>query len=367
MKNIITNSSNNRVILPICNSFLKAWPAYGFLISIILCKKTSYDWLINCLVQTKGIITCASQQSGGRLYPAFEFIPEQYANQHSGIFHYCPFIDYIPFRRDFINKKYSSFVNFLINMLDNGYYASAQLDQFFGPLSYQKFGSLHTNYIYGYDSVSEKIYMADNFDHGKFSFLEASFSEVDKAFSLIDDSKNIYKNEIYKNIHLFQVEDIEYKFDIFLMRDLFREYLDSKPDFGIQYRIFNGNLVNNYQYGFNNYSLFQEYLHELLEGNTDYQVDHRFLSFLIDHKVMMKRRIIYLQENNYIMKSDKILRIFDTIESYSRTALNIFLKYIIAKNRECIERVSMKLEDIQLLEKIALDSVMEDIIHRYPN
>ena len=66
------------------------------------------------------------------------------------------------------------------------------------------YGFHHPTFIYGYDGGERIVYIADNFERGKYGTKKISYDQLDRAFRLVPD--DMWKYGVY----LYRVTSAQY-------------------------------------------------------------------------------------------------------------------------------------------------------------
>ena len=113
------------------------------------------------------------------------------------MFDLCPFIDKYVLPRSFVFGLFSKFHSFVISAIEEGFYISTFLDQFFRDDMHGNHGYHHPTFIYGYDDAAKCVYITDNFENGKYAKKQISYDQLDTAFSLITGQEWCYGVILY--------------------------------------------------------------------------------------------------------------------------------------------------------------------------
>ncbi len=340
-----------KVILPLKDNILRAWPEDNFLLSIIQNKETAYDWIMNYLIQTVAVI---GDNGEGRI----KFYPSGEHHKRVNLYDLCPFIRKYTVPMGIILEKYNTFSNFLVYALNNGFYVSNILDQYFIPLlNGKKNYFYHPNYIYGYN-LSEKIFsICDNFELGKYKSIEVSFDLINEAFILLDS----FPWEIYEaSANLYEVVDTKFKFDLNLFIELLNDYLLSRNNLG--------NLDNyirpqdrNICFGIGCYDVLYDYVKKIVDKNGEELIDLRSFVFLIDHKTLMRLRVEFLKFRGYLSRNTLAMKIIENLENHCIKTLNLAIKYNFTKDPNIIHKLMETLENIKKMDKEVISMLVDEL------
>lgn len=124
--------------------------------------------------------------------------------------------------RSLVKSKWKSFTEFLIDMIDDGYYVHCLVDTYHIKAykdTYQNSHFWHNITIYGYNQKEKEFNVADSFYNGKFEKKMASFNEIDKSF--IDT----YKEDWLDGIILLKLKEEPYA-GVFYAPELIQKEID---------------------------------------------------------------------------------------------------------------------------------------------
>lgn len=349
------NSRKN--ILPLASVEIRAWPEQNFLFGILKELDNGLDWIMSNFIQLRGAHYMRYQ--GGDVDASVTFYPYSIHQLTPNMFDLCPFIDKYTIPKSLVKNVYGNFHKFVMDTIDEGYYISVFLDQFFRTDMAGKYGFHHPTFIYGYDNSKKKIYIVDNFENGKYGKKQISYSQLNDAFNLVSGSMWEVSVFLYKTIpfhfeyvHNFVKEQIE-------------DYIN--PGKGICY--FNKTVcpesfhnddeyLNEVFFGVDCYQLIDQCLEAITTDNSNYSSkDWRSLVQLCDHKHLMLRRYEYMCDQGYLSWSNKLRENMENLEQECLIAQNMYVKYAVSGNVNIIKRlrermIDIKEKDILIMEKL---------------
>ena len=105
---------------------------------------------------------------------------------YSGSGFACPFLDAQWIGRSLIDGGYGSVVPFLIESIDDGYYARLTVDEFYlpGRTSYRRRHFMHSLLVHGYDRGRGLFRAAGYLANGEYGSSPVSFTELEEAFAV---------------------------------------------------------------------------------------------------------------------------------------------------------------------------------------
>ena len=258
-------------ILPLETVPLTAWAEQNFLFGIVKSQVTGWDWLLNQFIQLRGAHYVNFEY--GAVDSSITFYPYSIHQLAPNMFDLCPFINKYTIPKKYVMNHYESFYDFVKETLDDGFYLSTFLDQFFRK-DRDGEGFRHPNFIYGYNKKNDSVYLADNFEYGKFCKKEISRIDLERAFELVSD--NLWEVSVF----LYKLVDYHHQFNSKYVKEQIEDYLH--PNRGICY--FNRTVciepvhmdehyLNEVYFGVECYDLLRNYIVALIEGNNVYLND----------------------------------------------------------------------------------------------
>ncbi|REK77603.1 hypothetical protein [Paenibacillus paeoniae] len=281
------------------------------------------------------------------------------------LFGNVPWLQYRQTNKDTLANLEIDIHRFLQLHLDEGYYCSTYVDEYYIPNSISN-GVHHFSHdlmVFGYDR-NRQIYNIAIFDKNRqFSFQEVTFENFSLAY---------YNDTGQKGISLCRkVEPREYggsRFGAQLGRyDLeLQTLLDSMSDYlhsvNTSKRLrFHYESIKGY-YGLEIYTGLQEYFRLLAEGSLN--LDVRPLHILWEHKKMMTARIRYLQEQGALGEDSVALEGYTRLEGEAMVLRNMLLKYFYSRNNQTLRDIANRLEPMQAAEKQVLTALVEELGRR---
>ncbi|RJE89659.1 hypothetical protein D3P07_05320 [Paenibacillus sp. 1011MAR3C5] len=251
---------------------------------------------------------------------------------------------------------------FLQCHLDEGYYCSTYVDEYYIPNSISN-GVHHFSHdlmVFGYD-LNRKIYNIAIFDKNRqFSFQEVSFENFDLAYYNDEGQKGI---SLCRKVELreyggsrFGAQLGRYDLELQTMLDSMSDYLHSvntSKRLRFHYQSIEG------YYGLDIYTGLQEYFRLLAEGSLN--LDVRPLHILWEHKKMMTARIRYLQEQGALGEESAALEGYTRLEGEAMVLRNMLLKYFYSRNNGTLGDIANRLGPMQAAEKQVLSALVEEL------
>ena len=340
------NKQKKKQILPLEDVEIGAWPEQNFLLGLLSTQETGWDWVMNQFIQLRG--AHYMHHKYGVVDFSITFYPYGIHQLTPNLFDLCPFINKYTIPKSLVLAQFGNFHEFVKNSLDNGYYLSTFLDQFFREDYHGNYGFHHPNFIYGYDDGEKAIYLADNFEQGKYGRKMISYEKLDRAFLLVPG----YVWEV--SVFLYKMVPYEHSFYAPYVKEQIEDYLN--PRRGICYldrtvcqnpHYQGEDYENEVFYGIEVYQLLLNYLNAICEKDNSYpEEDWRSFVMLCDHKRLMVRRYEYMAQGGYLTESEKLYEGLEDLEKDCRIALNMFLKYTITGDLEIIKRLMNRVEEI---------------------
>lgn len=284
-----------------------------------------YNWLFSNHVQLS-----ANKES----MIAIDYLISPYKNYMP--YTYNPLINFIPERREVVEKQFLNIMEFVKTNIDCNRYVEMCLDEFYISTrdSYQKRHFNHTNLVYGYDDTC--VYIL-GITQGKPLSSRIKKEDFIIAYEACKDTINV--------IFLFDYLAETYDFNIEQLIVTINDYLSGVSG---RMRFYNIPSYENNSYGINVYNEFIE------DKGLDIIIkDPRVSYVLLEHKLCMRERIRFLVKRGYISEEDYITIISDMNELCKNATL---LLHLIIKNQkknnckvyEKVKGCLMELKNIEL-------------------
>ena len=231
--------------------------------------------------------------------------------------------------------KFTDYIEFQIN---NNYCLEDCLDRYYFKFSecYKSEHYIHSTFIFGYDNERKEVYIVDFFDDGKYDKKIVSYDEINESMN----------NDWI--INLFKKWNDSYEFDEQLMNLYFNDYLNSCDSFN-RFRFSNKSYNKDVIYGLEYYDFSQKLI------DNDF-IDVRMFHILVDHKVLMKYILDYLDSIG-LYKNEKIEKLKAMNEDLIRksTSLrNSVIKYTISPKSSLLCHID---NEIKLLKQLDFEFV----------
>ncbi len=230
-----------------------------------------------------------------------------------------PWLKFMSIPIDMIKSRWYSKLDFVKECIKKGYYVFLVLDH--AAYRERKETFYHNAMIWGYDDDTETVYVADNNSVGKFAFEEISYTDFELASDVpeeefgvgdhIGQTDGVYFFKVVvdqdKHVcgtnHLMQMGKLCYELE---------QYLDPPI------------ILPDYTYGIDCYKELEEYYLDVARKRYEY-CDIRAMCSLLDHKVLMTRRLRYLYKNGYLIR-DYENKYYETVEKKTLILRNLLIK-----------------------------------------
>lgn len=265
-----------------------------------------------------------------------------------------PWFNFMSIPFGLVQDKWSSVLEFVKERIDNEQYLYMVLNRTIYRGGNSAF--YHNVLIWGYDNVEQKIYVADNNSIGKFSFEEISYSDFEVAADVPETEYGI-------GDHGSRPDGI-YFFSVVASKDKHISGTNHMMQIGkLQYDlsqyIIPPKILPDYSYGVDCYEELKKYYYDI-EKNKYEDCDIRSICSLLDHKVLMTKRLNYLFVNGYMMTNyENEYR--NHVEKKCLALRNMLLKELIKQDIDfladklCVLLDEIKEEEIYILSKVSLE------------
>ncbi|MFC5468966.1 hypothetical protein ACFPPD_09545 [Cohnella suwonensis] len=236
-----------------------------------------------------------------------------------------PWLDAQRISRSMISAAYPRVHEFLISSLDRGLAVYLFLNEYYLPhkRAYLEQTFYHDNFIYGYDDENERLYTVGYDKSGSYKKSAISYEELNDAY----DRMEMVKDEL-NYVHLFRFDaGGEYEFDLRLVIDLLKEYLQGS-DTSRHFGIFRN--PKKQVYGIKVYDCLTQYMQYLLRGRISFDIRPFHLSW--EHKKCMRSRIGYMADTFGWTGMEPFRQAYEEMENAALVARNMMLKYELTGN-----------------------------------
>lgn len=349
-------------ILPLADVGIRAWPEQNFLFGILSGSEDGRKWIYNHFIQMRGSHYIGYQWDAKDA--SMTFYPYAIHYLSPNMFDLCPFVEKNMIPKSLILGIFRSFHEFVIHAIDGGYYISSFLDQFFREDMRGHYGFHHPTFIHGYDGGERIVYIADNFERGKYGTKKISYDQLDRAFRLVPD--DMWKYGVY----LYRVTSAQYSFVPGYVKEQLMDYIASGN--GICYlnrtvcpeSFHDGSdYLNEVFFGVQCYDLLDHCFQAVIRQDDTYpSKDWRSLVQLCDHKYLMRRRYQYMMENGYAAEDDVLLKDLEELEKECLIAQNMYIKYTVTDDIKIIERLRERIRKIRQMDIIVTENFIKRIL-----
>lgn len=265
-------------------------------------------------------------------------------------FEVCKWLDVQKVKTDYVNNEYADIVEYLISLIQNGFYVNLIIDYRFISLSNiwgKNIDRYHDIMLYGFDTEKELFYCGDLlFDKaGRYSFCTCSFDELREAYYYECENNQI--SYLNRSIYSYRIKkECDYTYNLGNIIYWLQQYYSGEaPEY---WKGFNFADKAEVAWGINCYD---EVIKDL-EDTTEEIPDMGLLCILRDHKKMMVERLMFIQK-----KYPEIQRYrfeYDEMYKESGIIINMAIKYNLTRDKKIIDRINNKLREMQEQERKVL-------------
>lgn len=271
----------------------------------------------------------------------------------------CPWITRRRLERDYIDEKYKSIIEFVIECINrNRYVYLFVVKNYIKCYETEKENvSIHDVFVYGYDEERKILYIADFFKNGKYQLEECSFQEFIDAYQAF---KKGYRDGLNGVCTIEVVEkEIEYNLSPQMIKLSLQDYLKGIYPHS-RYRFYYKNLWD-YEFGIDIYTTLIKHC-ERIKNGLEEKMDFRMFELIYEQKKLMVDRILYLKENKCLKEHDDIVNEFKEISIALLKSRNRYIKYMLVKRDELLVKVIEELKLIYEKDRQCTHVLMDLII-----
>ena len=322
-------------------------------LSMILADNENKDWFYNHFVQVSFYNKYAEIEGSHKycIYPAMEMRPGQIASGK--------FIKETHVNLDIFNLKEDTLYDNIKLFIENGYYIScvADVSKIKGTRYEGESFFYHGLMIYGYDNKTKSLDIVDFDDRNAINRIKISMEDFIAAFTS-PKLLETFGEEVNNSIILFRRKKSEFTFDLRVVMETLRDYLDSYNT-GRRYALL---LPSDEEstWGIETYGKIIEYI-EQRKSNWDIRMFHAFY----EHKKLMAERFRYIRKKGIYNTEKKVLCGLEENKKLAEIIKMMVIKFNLTGQGELVPQVIMRLKEIKnreilLYEKIFSGWTKED-------
>lgn len=281
----------------------------------------------------------------------------------------CPYLLENRISRGLIIKGWSSFVRFLKDAIDAGYYLYLDVGISHIPaycVQSKTENEIHDIFIYGYDDETQKVYIADFFVE-RYEFSTCSFSEMEQAFLDLSGKKDRFDIEycdILDTVYAMKFRNNpNYGVDTNRIKTALLDYMEARAskDWFLKYEP-----GKDYQekakhsFGMACYHVLDKQIEGLLNGESPFGVKQA-VHLIWNHKAYMVERLINLQRSGLLRNAEDNISAYKQLASQAYSARQLYLKYIVRQKSEDLAKLSNIYNRIAQQEYGLLNKLIADI------
>ncbi|QKS45632.1 hypothetical protein HUB94_15205 [Paenibacillus cellulosilyticus] len=297
-----------KVELPVHDTIINTFNIYGSITSIISNKEQCWPWMYNNFIQIRYVYD----------WNVYFF------DHHHLLIDNCPWLDHHVIPKYFIESKWNSIVELIIDSLNSGNYLYLFVDRYHISAAkefYKKSPCIHEIFIYGYNIETRELLVADNLQNGKYIQTVCTFEEIELGYNAVDTDNNFYLD-----VHLLSLkEENKYNINISQIAQSLNNYLDSTCSMDVSFK---------------ERTLFgQKAILFSVENVADQKIDIRAFHLFWEHKHLMFSRINYLIQHNVLSEGQCLLDSYRSIRDKFESLRNLALKYNITKENKLLTKI----------------------------
>ena len=216
---------------------------------------------------------------------------------------------------------------FIRNAINNGFYINLSINTFYirAYKNYNKFDKIHNLTIYGYSEQS--FYISDFFNYS------TPTEEVCSESALLESFYSAVEIANRKEMYLFRVnKDTTYNFDLSLLQMYLLDYLEARNTYSRI--VLNDSYCNLYYYGI---SVYDGIINAIQEEEINLSSVFMGLDLLYKHKLLMLKRLDFLDERHYINSSEKMKNELVLLRDGILKIRNYFFKFRISGRKVIVQ------------------------------
>ncbi|MBW5445444.1 hypothetical protein GE107_05135 [Cohnella sp. CFH 77786] len=315
-------ATSKKSVLPVASPMISLYAAHANALSVLENRPETMPWLLNRFVQ----IVC--WQKDWVDYLDFDFRD-------------CPLLDYQRLDKTFIRLKWGDdIVSFVRDAIDGGFYVSFLVKTRCVPAYIHGGDHCHELFVYGYDDHAKQLYIADNFDFGRYQRKTCSFEEAAEGYAKVTEreERTFYGAPQAKGaVQLIRYDGVKSgSVSLSFQPGLFVESMEDYLSGDMPRAGFNLYDYTPHAYGCKAvYQLAIRNIRELME-DPDAYFDVRRIHILWEHKDMMLRRLNYMA-GQHMLPAPQIVDRYRELERNLHRARATVLKYFFTRDRRMLK------------------------------
>jgi hypothetical protein len=333
----------NRRMLSIAEPDITSYPYLSYPLAVLQTNPESLRWVYSNFVQL--------------------YLSDRVEEMILDYFSPNPFDHFVPIlfgcprlTRKMVRSTYPSFADFVRSSIDDDYYVSTFVDEFYipGSSAYQNRSFPHGILIHGYDDDNRLFDVVGFLSNQRYGNTKVSYDDMEKAY--YDFEPVEWKQYAEQTLLLkpFQSSLKTNEFNLQWVMDQLEDYLLAKPS-DRRMPVYELYKTSPHVWGTATYDRMRERLELQIENK--FIVDHRAFYVMWEHKKMMNSRIAYMERQGYYTCSEGTVEGWRQLERSASVNVNLILKYWMTFDNkhlgQLIERLGkMKAEEVLILERM---------------
>ena len=348
---------DERIILNIEKPLLRTWSSESHLMSMILAQENAERWIFNNYINLLGYQISDKNQNLLAFFPKHNPMENEVPiNAWTG----CPFLQVHMVSPSYI--KNVDIVEYVIHSIQNGFYIYLDLCQEY--LKTRLNTSVHKTFVYGFDKVSKRFYVADHYNSWKYSLAEVTFDEFVQAYNAVhlngeensfDLKKGMYETSL---VVLARPKAFKYEFNLKWFEMQLEDYLNSTYSLDCVVPLTVPRETTMY-FGISSYDLIMNYVDGILKNKESVKMDWRIFTLICDHKKILNLRNDFFRKLKICNFTNKESERYEKLYQSSEILLNLFLKTIATGEDNHLKKIKnicieMKRNEFDLLQQLRM-------------
>ncbi|SDF91695.1 hypothetical protein SAMN04488542_12058 [Fontibacillus panacisegetis] len=344
-----------RIILPCSEPIIKGYLFFAFPLSIIGYNEKTAPWILSNYIQMRF----------DKDYINSPVPYTFYAYEH----HISPWLCDEEFSRNILNFFEFDIISWVKNCIEQKKYVYLYLDEYYMPgrTSFGKLNFAHENLIFGYNDDLESFDVLGFDDKGIFKPVQLTYDKFVDAYMGIEkmiynekfNNQNTTEESIYyfNTVKLFRFNNSgQYSFNYKLTKNTLRDYTNGTNTSELFSMV--REPYSHFVFGIDCYSYIHDYYKSLLKKEVGFDV--RYIHNVWEHKLLMTKRVEYMNNNKRIELSQDIVSQFKTVENRALILRNLMLKFRLNGNNKHIHSIMDGLSEIAEQEVFLINTVLQN-------
>lgn len=335
-----------RRLLPITEPDITSYGHFAFFLSVLYTDTDAMRWVYSNFVQLL--------MRGSDSEMMVDFFTS-YPDDH----HLVPCLAGSPrLARKMIKRYFPRFADFVRNSIEDGYYVTTYVEEFYipGSIAYQNRSNPHSIFLYGFDDNNRTFHASAFLANQRYGNTLIGYDDLESAFLGFEPADEFHYTSY---THLYKLNERRksvYDFSVPWCMEQLEEYRNAKPSNRVQGKYDADSVPIAWGMDIYDCLLLQIERHSAKE----IILDHRPFHVQWEHKRMMNRRFAYMKGQGYYAVSPEAAEGYRRVEEAALVNRNLILKYWMTLDNRYLEQLAERLIRLKADEALVIDRLLDE-------